>query len=288
MTSRRNFMTTLAGIALVAGRSGAARSQQIVTGTNTGATIVRLAVPEFVAASGEAELTALTQRFSETLWNDLDFSGVAELVSRSFYPLGSFGQPMDVLGNPVDASGNSYDRYGNYINEREYFMSNGEIVEDLQRESEYTRILAEKIIERYHKDNIVLTSHLVAFAAFEVLKRQNIKLDLYGILRLPADDYVFPLEVLEEVVGQLRQELIVMEQQGEIKLSEQIHWPLDKLIRDGISRLGSYHAAMPLRFNRHGEIVSDSFTVLYYYHNRMENYGLDKKIKWRKFELEVV
>ena len=42
---------------------------------------------------------------------------------------------------------------------------------DLQFEPQYTKLLAAKIVERYHKDNIVLTSHLVAFAAFELLKQ---------------------------------------------------------------------------------------------------------------------
>ena len=34
--------------------------------------------------------------FNETLWEDLDFSGIIDLVSRSFYPRGRFGQPNDI------------------------------------------------------------------------------------------------------------------------------------------------------------------------------------------------
>ncbi|MCB9288549.1 MAG: 1-acyl-sn-glycerol-3-phosphate acyltransferase [Lewinellaceae bacterium] len=199
----------------------------------------------------------------------------------------SFGQPLDVLGNPVDIHGNSYDQHGNEIRIEEYFMSDGKVTEDLQRESEYTKMLGSRIVERYYKDNIVLTSHLVAFAAFEILKNQNSRLDLYGILRLPADDFVFTREAMREVVGQLKSRLIEMSRKDEVKLSEQILWGVDELIRDGVSRLGTYHLAKPLRFRKDGEIVSESFKLLYFYHNRLDNYGLEQAIRWKKYILEM-
>lgn len=198
----------------------------------------------------------------------------------------SIGQPMDVLGNPVDADGNSFDQYGNRLDIEAYFKTKGEIREDLQRESEYTKILGDHIVERYQKDNIVLTSHLVAFAAFEMLKYQNPRLDLYGLLRLPTDDYVFPSEALHEVVSQLREALLQMEQRGEIKLSEQLYWEIDKLIEDGMAHLGNYHLTEPLYRDKKGQVVSDNFKLLYFYHNRLENYGLQRKIKWKQLELQ--
>lgn len=200
----------------------------------------------------------------------------------------SFGQPLDVLGNAVDAKGNSYDKYGNLLDVKEYFQTDGQIMPDEQREEEYTKILADRIVERYHKDNIVLSSHLVAFAAFEILKRDNSKLDLYGILRLPPDDFVFHEEILLDVVTQLKNQLIEMEKNGDIKLSEQIYWDIDKLIADGIRRLGNYHLRKPLRYHKNGQIVSESFKLLYFYHNRLENYELQDKIKWKKPELIMV
>lgn len=197
----------------------------------------------------------------------------------------SFGQPMDVLGNPVDANGNSCDQYGNQIDVREYFISRNTVVEDLQRESEYTRMLAERIVERYHRDNVVLTSHLVAFTAFEILKNQNAKLDLYGILRLPADEYVFSLEQLQEAVSEVIAVLKEKSAAGEIKLSEQLLWPIEQIVKDGVSHLGTYHLNKPLRFNKKGELISDSFKVLYFYHNRLAGYDLDKIVKWKKYSI---
>jgi glycerol-3-phosphate O-acyltransferase len=198
----------------------------------------------------------------------------------------SFGQPMDVLGNPVDQKGCSFDQYENQIDLREYFMSNDRINQDFQREAEYTKLLADKIVDRFHRDNIVLSSHLVAFAAFEILKLEHEKLDLYGILRLPTNEYIFSEEVLKETIQQLQSRLLVMESAGEIKLSDQIRWDAEALIRDGIFKLGNFHVSKPLKYNKKGQIISDNFIYLYYYHNRMENYGLDQYIKLEKEVLE--
>ncbi len=193
----------------------------------------------------------------------------------------SIGKPMDVMGNLVDEAGKSFDQYGNPIQVKDYFHTNGSLVADLQRESEYTKMLGERIVERFHKDNIVLSSHLVAFAAFQLLKRQNTHLDLYGILRLPTDDYAFDPVLLKDILQQLITILLRMEAAKEIKLSSAIQGDLDDLLHDGVKRLGSFHVLNPLKRNKKGLLVSDSFKVLYFYHNRMATYHLDRQIVWK-------
>ncbi len=195
---------------------------------------------------------------------------------------------MDVLGNPVDAEGNSYDKYGNLIDVKAYFLNGNEVNEDLQRESEYTRLLAERIVERYHKDNLVFSSHLTAFAAFQLLKRQNLRLDLYGILRLPNEDFVFPKDALYDVVGQLQHHLVAMHQEGQIQIAEQIYWSPEEVVRHGIKHLGAFHVEKPLRYNKAGEIISDSFHLLFFYHNRLSTFGLENHIAWRKRVMEEI
>lgn len=200
----------------------------------------------------------------------------------------SFGQPMDVLGNPVDIEGMSYDQHGNPIDVREYFLGGDGLNEDLQRESEYTKILADRIVERYHKDNLVLSSHLVAFVAFQLLKRQNHRLDLYGILRLPVDEYIFNAEALTDVVAQLQQLLMELHSDGNIQLSDILYAEPEEIIRHGIKHLGAYHVDKPLRYNKAGDIVSDSFNLLFFYHNRLSTYGWEHHIQWRKRAMEEV
>ena len=77
--------------------SGVGQAQDWVkTGTALGVEKVRLAVPDFKPSTNDAANTALLKTFNDTLWNDLDVSGVVELVSKSFYPLQVPGQPPDV------------------------------------------------------------------------------------------------------------------------------------------------------------------------------------------------
>jgi TolB protein len=68
----------------------------VKTGTSLGVEKVRLAVPDFKPAGADPQNTALLKTFNDTLWNDLDVSGVVELVSKSFYPLQVPGQPPEV------------------------------------------------------------------------------------------------------------------------------------------------------------------------------------------------
>lgn len=71
-------------------------SQDIKTGTDVGMNVARIAVPEFQPAGTDTKTTQLTAIFNKTLWDDLDYSGVVTLVSRSFYPLGTFANPSDI------------------------------------------------------------------------------------------------------------------------------------------------------------------------------------------------
>jgi TolB protein len=68
----------------------------VKTGTSLGVEKVRLAVPDFKPSTTDPQNAALLKTFDDTLWNDLDVSGVVELVSKSFYPLQVPGQPTDV------------------------------------------------------------------------------------------------------------------------------------------------------------------------------------------------
>ena len=68
----------------------------IRTGTGLGVEKIRLAVPDFKAASQDPRSTDLLKTFNDTLWNDLDNAGIFDLVSKSFYPVGPLGTPADV------------------------------------------------------------------------------------------------------------------------------------------------------------------------------------------------
>ncbi|MBR9921745.1 MAG: glycerol acyltransferase [Bacteroidetes bacterium] len=198
-----------------------------------------------------------------------------KVFSRSSDITLSVGKPMDVLGNFVDEKGRSYDRFGNELDVSDYFKTGNQITANHQREEEYTRILAERITERYHKDNVVLSSHVVAFVAFEWLLGKNPSLDLFGVLRLPPEEFTFSEPELIQGIQTLQERLERLSAKGHIKLSKQIRLSAVELLKDGIKNLGVFHPNKPLKFNKKGNIVSDEFKLLYFYHNRLSNYGFE-------------
>jgi len=100
--SRRGAITPqfllhpLALILLFGSLSPAWAQDWVKTGTALGVEKVRLAVADFKPGTADAQNAALLKTFNDTLWNDLDVSGVVELVSKSFYPLQLPGQPPEV------------------------------------------------------------------------------------------------------------------------------------------------------------------------------------------------
>src|SRR5262245_22844735 len=74
----------------------AAKARQISTGTNQGAAIVKIAIPEFQPAAPDVKSAARAAIFNQVLWDDLDYSGVVALVGRSLYPLGKFSDATNI------------------------------------------------------------------------------------------------------------------------------------------------------------------------------------------------
>ena len=105
----------------------------------------------------------------------------------------SFGEPMDVLGYRLDANGQSIDDRNHPVDIKEFFSLHGKIEANRQREAVYTRKLAEKVVENYERYYVVLTSHLAAYTAFEILRKLHPSMDLYAVLRLPVDMLSIPM-----------------------------------------------------------------------------------------------
>ena len=191
------------------------------------------------------------------------------------------------MGNFVDAEGTSFDARHNKLNISDYFNTEGVVKEDLQREAEYTKLLADRIVDRFHRENIVLSSHVVAFTAFNMLKANNETFDLYALLRLPTDDFVFPIDNFTAAIEAVQEALFELAEKDRLKLSDVIHLPAKELLEDGIKNLGIYHVRKPLMFNKNGNIESDDFSTLFYYHNRLENFGLTKRVRWENYKTEM-
>ncbi|HEX4001979.1 MAG TPA: hypothetical protein VHX36_04980 [Candidatus Acidoferrales bacterium] len=115
---KRNFRSFSVFVVLIAfaalfSAGSAAAQDWFKTGTGLGVTKARLAVPDTVAHSTFGP--PLPKVFHDVLWADLEYSGVVDLVSPSFYPLTDPGQPSDLKAQDwAAAPANAYMiAYGN-------------------------------------------------------------------------------------------------------------------------------------------------------------------------------
>lgn len=190
----------------------------------------------------------------------------------------SIGNGLDVIGNYVDDHGNSLDAQGRIIDTRDYFVSNGDITVDKQREDEYTRILSQKIVSEYHRINRIFASHMVAFVAFEMWQKKHPKLDLFGLLRLPEEDQVIQYEEFRKTCKLVRKQIYALKEQGKVYHATHLKGNIDLVIRHGLDNVGIFHLKRPLLMNKEGNIITKDFNTLFFYHNRLVGYDLEKCI----------
>lgn len=190
----------------------------------------------------------------------------------------SIGPGLDVMGNNVNEEGQSLDEHGRIVDTADYFKNNGEVTEDHQREDVYTRMLSQRVVKEYHAINRVFASHLVAFVGFQMLQKKYNKLDLFSFLRLPEDELEIEYEEFRQTFKRVRKAVYLMKDQGKINHASHLKGPVDIVIQRGLDNVGIFHLNRPLLRNKKGKIVTQQLTLLYYYHNRLLGYDLEKFI----------
>src|SRR5690606_16923863 len=126
------------------------------------------------------------------------------------------------------------------------------------------------------KINRVFSSHLVAFTAFQMIRRKNKKLDLFNLLRLPEEDIVLEYQEFKTECQKVLDRIKTIEKEGKVHVAPHLKQEIDKIIEHGLANLGMYNAKRPLVKINSGEIVTEDLNLLYYYHNRLDGYELEK------------
>ena len=244
----------------------------------------RQLIDQFLERSGEEKYLLGKEEF-QSIRKILKFAW--QFFSKSSSISLSFGEPMDVIGNRLDDKGRSIDSRGEQTNLKEYFSAEGETERNKQRESVYTKLLSKNIVDSYYRYNVVLSSHVTAFAAFQILKRLYPDVDVFGLIRLPTDEFIYDKTLLLSVIGDIITFLLKMEDAGEVRVSEVVRSrSTEEVLEHGLRNLGVYHVQKPLMRTKRGDIVSQSWKLLLYYNNRLENYDLDKVIQWDEEMIE--
>ncbi len=203
---------------------------------------------------------------------------IAKLFSLDAQIYLRVGKAIDVFGNFVDDEGISYDQRGRRVNRVDYLTENGEIVLDDQRDRVYTDELGETILKEFKRNNIVLTNHLVSFVAFEIFRKYHRDIDLYKLVKIGVTYKGIPLRDLARSVDKLKSELVKMHENDQIFLSpEVLNYNALDIINDAL-RYGSIYHKNAFLYRVGDKIYSDDLAVLFYYHNRLDGYGLEQKV----------
>jgi TolB protein len=149
-------------VALTALTLPARAQDNIFTGTNSGATSIRLAVSDFKPSAADTQTAALRQTFNATLYADLATSGIFDIVSKSLLPAGSPGAPAEmrapVYANaPANAAFVAFGSFG---------IASGRLITDGYlfdtKNAQYPQVLAKQYIEEPTDDSARDIAHRFA------------------------------------------------------------------------------------------------------------------------------
>jgi glycerol-3-phosphate O-acyltransferase len=184
-----------------------------------------------------------------------------------------FSDPLDPFGNRVAADGRSIDRRGRTVDPLSYIQRDGRVVMDPARDAQYTRELGDVLCESFAKDTVLMSTHLVAGAAFEKLRAAHPRADLFSLLR-HRDEVFVPRAELSRAVGELRDRAADLEDRGGVVLGPGVRKRgATELLDEAIRAWSGYHSFPVLTAQGDGYLVADTKLVLYY-QNRLVASGL--------------
>jgi glycerol-3-phosphate O-acyltransferase len=191
------------------------------------------------------------------------------------------GRAMDPFGNDVDDAGESLDAQGRQVDPRRYVMRDGAVVQDAQRDGEFTREVGERLIAAYARDSVIQATHLTAHAALLLLRQRNPQTDLVRLLRAGGRiDELGVLDVYREVDRQLG-ELRGLAARGGVRLGPTLQTgTADDVVAEGLRHFACYHTRAALT-RRGDRLVPTDRALLFYYSNRLEGFRLERALGLR-------
>ncbi|MEM7055589.1 MAG: 1-acyl-sn-glycerol-3-phosphate acyltransferase [Bacteroidota bacterium] len=235
-----------------------------------------LLIRDYLAVQGEGECSEEESVYTKS-YKLLKF--IKTFATKGSSITVSIGRPLDSLGNEVDEAGYSYNPHGARVDAYTYLCGRY-WQEASQKAKECSRKLGQAIVQSYHKNNCVLSSHLVAFTAFALMRQQHAALDLRAFFQLPTEDLVLPYATLAHAFARTRAAIIDLQAGGQIQIANHLkQGSIAGMITHGLTNLGIYHDRRPLLRNRAGDITTRELRTLFYYHNRLTGYDLEKYIE---------
>ncbi len=208
---------------------------------------------------------------------------MSDLVSLDGRIVLTFSEPLDLVGNRVDPQGQSLDPRGRPVDPRRYVLSNGVPVHDDQRDKEFTNETAGRIAEAFLRDNVIMSTHVVAWSLFRLLERKNPQLDLYRLIRTGGTTPSLPIT---DVASEVDRTLTAIR---ELSLRPRLGSELEQgdtldIIADALRYFGTYHT-QPAAIRQGDRVFHKDVKLLYYYGNRLRGYELGRRLAERREEV---
>jgi glycerol-3-phosphate O-acyltransferase len=233
-------------------------------------------INDYLAKTGREKFNRIRKPKSVSYFSMLRY--VYNLVSGKSDVLLAFGQPMDVMGNVVDKEGNSLGQKNEIVSLDDYFKVNGVFAPDFQRESIYTKKLAQSIAKSYKTHTVVLSSQLVAFVCFEYLMKKYKPVDIFDLLSKNTNELEFVYDEIIEHTDTLKNHILAQNEAGNVCVDEDIYLPSKELLHTGIIKLGTFHLKRPLKIESDNQIICKDLKLLYYYANRLSGFGFENAL----------
>jgi len=178
-----------------------------------------------------------------------------------------FGRPLDPFGNDVTDDGESLDRQGRAVDPASFVRgADGEVVDDDQRDAEYTRALGRRLAAAFPRLTVLHATQLVARAVYDTIARAAGTRDVYRLLRAPARQLTVAFDTVIEQLGRFR-----------ARLADNPAWGAEhpmlagktpgEIVDDAVRGLSTYHTR-PILSRRDLTLQVDDVKLLYYYQNR--------------------
>jgi glycerol-3-phosphate O-acyltransferase len=195
-----------------------------------------------------------------------------------------FGEPLDIFGNQVNDEGQSVDNHSRIIDIKKYILVDGVPDFSFQRDRIYTSILGNKILKSFLKNNVIMDTHLVSFVLLKIFQHKYPFSNVSKLVSMYEAEC--KKQLLYETVGYIRDILFKRRDNDELKLGKIISTKsVEEIVAYAQRQLTSYHGDKIL-YQSSDSYVSKDLITLYYYHNKLSSYGLEKDLElWLQTKL---
>ncbi len=240
-------------------------------------------IDDYLAETGKSRYIIDDDEFSR-VGRLLEF--FRKIVAHEGSVVVRFGRPLDPFGNEVTDDGESIDRAGRIVDPASFVRgAEGEVVDDDQRDAEYTRTLGRRLAEVFPKLTVFHSTHLLSRVLYDAICRQAGTRDVYRLLRAAPQELAVDVSTATAGIERLRARLRAEPAFGAEHPSYVQQTSAEK-VDDAVRGLSTYHTRPIVERDGNALHVKD-VKLLHYYQNRTAHMPAESAVATRDSALEV-